>query len=56
MFSGVRLRQARSKAPEGPLSAEKLAEKVGASKAQILAYETAGASPTHHASGSLLTL
>lgn len=39
MFSGARLRQARSKTPEGTLSAEELAEKVGASKAQILAYE-----------------
>ncbi|MFF9127956.1 helix-turn-helix domain-containing protein [Streptomyces sp. NPDC014889] len=39
MFSGARLRQARLKAPEGTLSAEELAEKVGASKAQILAYE-----------------
>ncbi|MFD5013742.1 helix-turn-helix domain-containing protein [Streptomyces chartreusis] len=39
MFSGTRLRQARSRAAAGPLSAEGLAEKVGASKAQILAYE-----------------
>jgi len=39
MFSGARLRQARSKTSEGTLSAEELAEKVGASKAQILAYE-----------------
>ena len=36
MFSGTHLRQARSACA---LSAEELAEKVGASKAQILAYE-----------------
>ncbi|MFC5220458.1 helix-turn-helix domain-containing protein [Streptomyces coerulescens] len=39
MFSGIRLRQARSNAGAGALSAEELAEKVGATKAQILAYE-----------------
>ncbi|MFF9364476.1 helix-turn-helix domain-containing protein [Streptomyces griseoluteus] len=39
MFSGARLRQARSKFPAGALSAEELAERVGASKAQVLAYE-----------------
>ncbi|MGW0080010.1 helix-turn-helix domain-containing protein [Streptomyces sp. P9-2] len=39
MFSGARLRQARAKNTEGTLSAEELADKVGASKAQILAYE-----------------
>ncbi|MEU0195990.1 helix-turn-helix domain-containing protein [Streptomyces afghaniensis] len=39
MFSGARLRQARSETAAGALSAEELAERVGASKAQILAYE-----------------
>ncbi|MFB8760702.1 helix-turn-helix domain-containing protein [Streptomyces nigra] len=39
MFSGARLRQARAETPTGGLSAEELAERVGASKAQILAYE-----------------
>ncbi|WP_165939168.1 helix-turn-helix domain-containing protein [Streptomyces sp. BK205] len=39
MFSGARLRQARAEAQTGGLSAEELAERVGASKAQILAYE-----------------
>lgn len=39
MFSGAYLRQARAEAHGGGLSAEELAERVGASKAQILAYE-----------------
>ncbi|MEU9273021.1 helix-turn-helix domain-containing protein [Streptomyces sp. NPDC048251] len=39
MFSGARLRQARLQAPAGALSAEELAGRVEASKAQILAYE-----------------
>ncbi|MEU8459161.1 helix-turn-helix domain-containing protein [Streptomyces griseoaurantiacus] len=40
MFSGARLRQARSQAARGALSAAELGRKVGASKAQILAYES----------------
>ncbi|MER5199834.1 HAD hydrolase-like protein [Streptomyces sp. NPDC002755] len=39
MFSGARLREARLQASGGALSAEELAGEVGASKAQILAYE-----------------
>ncbi|WP_175647236.1 helix-turn-helix domain-containing protein [Streptomyces cyaneochromogenes] len=39
MFSGARLRQARAEVQPGGLSAEELAKRVGASKAQILAYE-----------------
>ncbi|MGW1878771.1 helix-turn-helix domain-containing protein [Streptomyces sp. NPDC001975] len=39
MFSGSRLRQARSEARGGGLSAAALAARVGVSKAQILAYE-----------------
>ncbi|MER6564493.1 helix-turn-helix transcriptional regulator [Streptomyces sp. NPDC001027] len=39
MFSGAYLRQARVEAQGGSLSAAELAERVGASKAQILAYE-----------------
>ncbi|MFF8479118.1 helix-turn-helix domain-containing protein [Streptomyces sp. NPDC015414] len=39
MFCGTRLRQARAGAHGGALSAEELASRVGASKAQILAYE-----------------
>jgi phosphoglycolate phosphatase-like HAD superfamily hydrolase/transcriptional regulator with XRE-family HTH domain len=40
MFCGSRLRQARAEAEGGALSAEELASRIGASKAQILAYET----------------
>jgi phosphoglycolate phosphatase-like HAD superfamily hydrolase/transcriptional regulator with XRE-family HTH domain len=40
MFCGSCLRQARAEAEGGALSAEELAGRVGASKAQILAYET----------------
>jgi phosphoglycolate phosphatase-like HAD superfamily hydrolase/transcriptional regulator with XRE-family HTH domain len=40
MFCGSCLRQARAQAEGGALSAEELAGRVGASKAQILAYET----------------
>ncbi|MFJ9968558.1 helix-turn-helix domain-containing protein [Streptomyces avermitilis] len=45
MFSGASLRQARARAREGGLSAEDLAERVGASKAQILAYENGQRTP-----------
>ncbi|MER7966769.1 helix-turn-helix domain-containing protein [Streptomyces rochei] len=40
MFSGARLRQARSQSAHGALSAAELGDRVGASKAQILAYES----------------
>ncbi|MGW1673383.1 helix-turn-helix domain-containing protein [Streptomyces sp. NPDC002324] len=45
MFSGAHLRQARSEAGGDGLSAAALAERVGVSKAQILAYENGHRTP-----------